>query len=94
MKNLRGRCRIDRFVLVTYRSSVDRYIQGGSALPSNKDTSGFKKIAEQLSEIVAGGADKCSCTRCEKIGDAVIALDADRQMQLEHTDRSHDTCAR
>ncbi|HLC26572.1 MAG TPA: hypothetical protein VJM80_07355, partial [bacterium] len=45
-------------------------------------------IAENLNEILTKTVSACSCKRCESIGDAVIALDAPRNMQLEHTDKS------
>ena len=36
------------------------------------------------------GERACDCKRCEKIGDAIIALDAPRDLRLEHTDSSFD----
>jgi ADP-heptose:LPS heptosyltransferase len=43
-----------------------------------------------LKEILAVGEKACDCKRCEKIGDAVIALNAPRNLRLEHTDSSFD----
>jgi hypothetical protein len=39
-----------------------------------------------LKKILTIGEKACDCKRCEKIGDAVIALSAPRNLQLEHTD--------
>ncbi|MHC5931988.1 MAG: hypothetical protein ACYTXM_40475, partial [Nostoc sp.] len=57
-------------------------------LPKNSNTRGFINIAKNLNEILTQGAAACNCKRCEKIGDAVIALNAPRSMQLSHTDNS------
>ena len=84
----RARCRIDHFLLNRYRSEVEAYIEQASHLPNNTNTRGFIAIGENLGEILERGATACSCRRCERIGDAVIALDAPRKMQLEHTDHS------
>ncbi len=90
VETCRSQCQIDQFLLGYYRSETEAYIQQASQLPKNNNTRGFIKIAENLREILEQGATACSCKRCEKIGDAVIALDAPRQMRLEHTDNSFD----
>lgn len=43
-----------------------------------------------LKEILNSGAMACDCKRCEKIGDVVIALNAPRNLQLQHIDNSFD----
>jgi len=55
-----------------------------------KKAQGFQKIAKNLERIFAENGDPCSCRMCGNIGDAVIALDCPRDMQLEHTDYSFD----
>jgi hypothetical protein len=90
VKTCRSQCQIDQFLLVQYRSEIERLVEIASQLPKNTNTRGFINIANNLKEILATGAAACNCKRCEKIGDAVIALDAPRQMQLEHTDSSFD----
>lgn len=90
VKTCRSKCQIDQFLLVQYRSEIERLVQIASQLPKNFNTRGFINIANNLKEILATGASACDCKRCEKIGDAVIALDAPRNMRLEHTDNSFD----
>ncbi|MBP5974482.1 hypothetical protein HW132_17540 [Brasilonema sp. CT11] len=90
VKTCRSQCQIDQFLLVQYRDEISRLVQIASQLPKNSNTRGFINIANNLKEILAVGASACDCKRCEKIGDAVIALDAPRNMRLEHTDNSFD----
>jgi hypothetical protein len=86
----RSKCQIDQFLLVQYRDEIEQLVQIASQLPKNSNTRGFINIASHLKEILTQGAAACNCKRCEKIGDAVIALDAPRNMQLSHTDNSFD----
>jgi hypothetical protein len=86
----RHQCQIDQFLLDVHRSELEAYVQQAAELPTNSRTRGFIRIAEGLKVIQEQGAAACSCKRCEQIGDAVIALDAPRQMVLEHTDQSFD----
>ncbi|OKH32357.1 hypothetical protein NIES2119_26335 [[Phormidium ambiguum] IAM M-71] len=90
VETCRNQCQIDEFLLSRYSTEIEAYIQQASQLPNNKNTRGFIKIANNLKEIREQGASACDCKRCEKIGDVVIALDAPRTMQLEHTDNSFD----
>jgi hypothetical protein len=89
-KTCREQCRIDQFLLDEHRISLETYIQQAAELKQRKENKGFIEIASSLQVILEGGAKACSCARCGKIGDAVIALDAPRTMQLEHNDRSFD----
>lgn len=89
-KACRDQCRIDRFLLEDYRTEVETYTQQASQSKQNKDNKGFLTVAAHLQTILEGGAKVCSCAKCGKIGDAVIALDSPRTMQLEHIDRSFD----
>jgi hypothetical protein len=90
VKNCRSKCQIDQVLLTQYRTEIEQLIEIASQLPKNTNTRGFINIVNNLKEILATGATACDCKRCEKIGDAVIALDAPRKMQLEHTDNSFD----
>ncbi len=84
----RSLCRIDDFILRRYRKEISDYAAQTATLPRNRETQGFLAIAEHLQKVLDEGARVCSCAHCAKIGDAVIALDADRAMQLEHIDLS------
>ena len=53
------------------------------------ENKGFKKIADNLKEAIKDKL-KFSCHFCEKIGDSVIAIESQRDMQLDHTDYSFD----
>lgn len=88
VKTCRSKCQIDDFLLNQYRSEVEKLIQTAENMPRNTNTRGFLNIVNNLKEILATGATACDCRRCEKIGDVVIALNAPRKMQLEHTDIS------
>lgn len=90
VETCRSQCQIDQFLLEPYRKELEAYVQQASQLPNNNNTRGFIKIANNLKEILEEGATACSCKRCEKIGDAIIALDAPRTVRLEHTDNSFD----
>jgi hypothetical protein len=90
VKACRSQCRIDQFLLDEHLGEIESYAQQSESFPKNSNSRGFIKIAENLREILIQGSDACSCKRCERIGDAVIALDAPRDMQLEHTDHSFD----
>jgi hypothetical protein len=86
----RSKCQIDQFLLVQYRSEIEQLVQIASQLPKNSNTRGFIKVVNNLKDILAQGAAACDCKGCAKIGDAVIALNVPRNMQLEHTDNSFD----
>lgn len=88
VKACRAKCEIHTFLLSTHRATVDSYVSNGNAMPQNKSTQGFKGIVQNLEEITSTGEAACSCKRCEKIGDLVIALDAPADMTIEHTDSS------
>ena len=90
VKTCRSKCQIDQFILEQYRSEVEILVEIAKTLPRNTNTRGFLNIVNNLQKILADGVTACDCKRCEKIGDAVIALNAPRNMQLEHTDISFD----
>jgi hypothetical protein len=86
----RSQCRVDQFLLKDYRSVIELYLFNANQLPKNSYTRGFLKIAESLGDILSSGSDACSCKSCERIGDVLIALDAPRNLRLEHTDYAFD----
>ena len=86
----RSQCQIDRFILQQHRLQVEAYIQQAEGLSRTNETRGFLKIVENLKEVLAKGPEGFSCKRCDRIGDAVIALDAPHNLPLEHTDRAFD----
>lgn len=88
VETCRNKCSIDNFFLRRYRTEVERYGKIASKLPENSESCGFHNIVSELEEVLQEGASVCSCKRCEAIGDAVIALDAPRDMRLEHIDKS------
>ncbi|MBR8840927.1 MAG: hypothetical protein DSM106950_44955 [Stigonema ocellatum SAG 48.90 = DSM 106950] len=89
-KTCRSQCNIDQFLLIQYRYELEQIVEIASQIPRNTKTRGFLNIAHNLKEILISGATACDCKRCEKIGDAVIALNTPRNLQLEHTDNSFD----
>ena len=88
----RSRCTVDGFILTRYKSQVESYVEQAGRLtrPQGRQNKGFTRIAQNLEEILHRGPDACSCHRCKAIGDAVISLEAPREMRLEHTDHSFD----
>ena len=87
-RSCRNRCSIDHFILERYRVEIEGYIEEAKSLPRNARNRSFIRLVKELGEILQKGPDACSCSRCERIGDAVIALDADRSAQIEHADFS------
>jgi hypothetical protein len=85
-----SQCQIDNTILERHRSRVEAYVHIAETLPQNEENRGFLTLCENLKEILLRGASALSCKACEKIGDAVIALDAPRKMNLDHLDRSFD----
>jgi hypothetical protein len=90
VEGCRSKCRIDKFLLERHRQAIEAYVEQAEHLPRNNETRGFLGIVKSLNEVLSAGPDACSCKRCESVGDAVIALDAPSDMQLEHTDNSFD----
>ena len=84
----RSKCRVDDVLLRRYGKEVQAYVTSAGTLKKTKDNKGFIKIGANLGDVVTRGPSACTCDRCERIGDAVIALDAPRAFQLEHLDRS------
>src|SRR5207302_7119565 len=84
----RDNCSIDHVLLRRYTTQIKDILTIAESTPKNSETKGFHAIASQLEIILEAGSAACSCNRCEKIGDAVIALETPRQMLLEHLDHS------
>lgn len=88
----RSKCRVDDFILNRYRAETEVFVKQAAKSSENKkqEFKGFEEITQNLRNIIQRGESACSCTMCERIGDAIIALDTPRDMQLEHTDASFD----
>ncbi len=87
-EDCRKKCQIGSFIAQQCREEIEGFIEKACLLKSNPQTRAFKKIARSLSGVLEKGPALCTCARCMTIGDAVIALDAEREMILEHTDLS------
>ncbi len=86
----RSHCRIHDFLLNDHRTTLETYVQQAAELPKNVVSRGFLVMADTLKTVLEQGESACSCKCCERIGDVVIALDAPRHLQLEHTDQAFD----
>jgi hypothetical protein len=86
----RRQCRIHDFLLQDHRASLEAYRQQAEAQSKTSASRGFIAIVDTLKIILEQGESACSCKCCERIGDVVIALDAPRHLQLEHTDQAFD----
>jgi hypothetical protein len=86
----RSKCAVDSFFLKRHREQIEAFLKYADMLPhpGKNENRGFLKIAKKLRK--AQHEEDFSCRLCEAIGDAVIALEAPRDMQLEHTDHSFD----
>ena len=91
-KKNRKDCKIEIFLLKTFKLRLEEYVRHAKNLsnPKKKENIGFTRIANNLDKILAREGDVCSCKLCESIGDVVIALEAEREMRLECTDYSFD----
>lgn len=91
-EDCRNRCEVDDFILDRFRTEVESFIQQAENLdrPNSSENKGFVEITENLRKIIDIGGKACSCRMCGKIGDAIIALETPKNMQLEHTDYSFD----
>jgi len=83
----RAGCKVEDFFLKRHKNDVQNYIAESKAMKKS-DNKGFFDIATKLEKVMSDGGSVLNCRFCGGIGDAVIALDAERSMQLEHTDSS------
>jgi len=92
MKTCRQKCSVHHFIFDRYKSQIEDYVERAQRLsrPKKPENKGFIRITEKLNEILQRGSDACSCRACEIIGDAIIALEALREMRLECTDHAFD----
>ena len=88
----RSKCKIHESLFNRHKSEADMLVKEGDRLQvsESKRKTGFPKIASDLKDALSKGEGKFTCATCGKIGDAIIALDADRTMRLEHVDASFD----
>jgi len=89
VKACRQKCNIHTF-LDKKKSKIETLITEAQKLSKTRHTKGFINISENLNKILNEGYSKCTCSMCGKIGDAVIALDAPTNMQIESLDHSFD----
>ena len=82
-------CRLEKFITERHSADIKNFITQASLLSSktSQENRGFVEITAQLNQIIEGSI-KISCSLCSRIGDAIIALEAPDNMQLEHTDYS------
>jgi hypothetical protein len=88
VQSCRSHCRVDDFLLNRHGEQVHSYVKDAAPLAKNQANRGFKNIAKNLDDTLQKGATACTCKMCEKVGDAIIALETPRDMRLEHTDNS------
>lgn len=86
----RSKCRVDRFILDRFKTEVQNYINQAKLIsnPKHIGNKGFVKMADVLNKIISKGPYVCTCKLCEKIGDAIIALEVQYGMRIEHLDHS------
>lgn len=82
------KCRVGEFVTKRFKTEVEAYIAAAEGLPKTNPNNGFIGVCSKLKEVITKGTLACNCRCCGSIGDAVIALDAPRNMRLEHIDQS------
>ncbi len=82
-----------KFFLKRYINEVYTFIKAARNLEkrSGSENEGFVKIAEKLDQLIQSKVSpSCRfCNRfCNSIGDSIIALEAQKNMLLDHTDFS------
>lgn len=85
----RSRCKVDEYLLDECRVQTREYVRMAATMKKSHNPK-FHAIAEVLRLLHERSRDACTCKRCTSVGDAVIALQAPRDMCLEHVDRSFD----
>lgn len=88
MTNYRPKCRVDHLVEDRCKEEALRFVEE-AAVVKGREADGFRAQAKRVDKVLNGTASK-TCQQCASMGDAVIALQAPRQMMLDHTDRSFD----
>lgn len=85
------KCRVNHFFINRNKIYIESFAKHSSQLsnPKSAENKGIVNISEKLKSAMQGKL-AFSCKLCEEIGDAVIALEAPRDMRLEHTDYSFD----
>ncbi len=88
----RSKCNVDDFFLNRFKTEVEAFFEQAKNLerPKSRENKGFVGITEDLRKITKTEGKACSCRMCGRIGDAIIALEAPENMQLEHTDYAFD----
>ena len=89
-RECRAKCHVGSSFLRHYLTELQCLVRKADGLKQNSETRGFCKIAERVQWILQGGENRCTCSKCGGIGDAIIALDAPHDMCIEHLDHSFD----
>lgn len=92
LKKNRHKCKIEHFFLTKFNSQMMAYIENSKNIknPSKPENKGFLMICEKFKKMLEKGPSIFTCKFCEGIGDAVIALDALRNIRLECVDHAFD----
>lgn len=86
----RSNCVVNDFLLKKNLTVVNRFTTRAKSLKHEKETQGFLKIVSNLDVVLTKGDSACSCKRCEKIGDAIIAIDTPKGFSVQHSDYAFD----
>lgn len=83
-----NKCSLKNFISNRYKDEIEAYIKQGEEMsgPTNPENRGFVKLAENLSKIFGDTEKNCKCKDCDKVSDAIIALDMPDTMRLEALD--------
>ena len=84
--NHRPNCRVDDLIEKRYREEAAGFVQKATTV-TGQAAEGFRKQAKRVDNVLKGTAAR-TCAQCASMGDAVITLQAPRQMRLVHTDNS------
>lgn len=87
IKKHRKKCSIDNVVYKKNKYFINKFINSRNKY-SESDAKGFKNICDNLQQILNDGSSKLTCTKCSKIGDAVITLNCPKKFEINHIDNS------
>lgn len=90
-KTCQSKCVVNEFFKCRFKSEVENFYKysEGISNPTKSQNIGFIKIVKKLKKTVKKDVP-VSCRVCGAIGDAIIALESNRDMRLEHLDYSFD----
>ena len=79
------KCKIYEFVNKKQRENIELIIENKDKLRDLGDKKGFDKIIKAIEELKS---KEITCSYCSKLGDAIISILSNIDMNLEHTDYS------